>query len=197
MILEGIVTTVSEQGVVNIAPMGPEVDSDRDPAALRTFVLKPFRTARTYVNLKAHPEGVLHVSDDVLLLARAAIGTVEPLPPLEPARAVRGWVLPDAVRFFEFRVVVWDDSSERTRLTAEVLHVGRGRDWFGFNRARHAVVEAAILATRIGLLPREQIEEEFRRLAPLVTKTGGPREHEAFELLQQHIRAFEGMRDEG
>jgi hypothetical protein len=187
MILEGIVTTMSAAGVVNIAPMGPEVESDADPAGLRTFVLKPFQSSHTYANLKAHPEGVFHVSDDVLLLARAALGPIEPVPSLRPARTVRGSVLPDAVRILEFRIVAWDDSSERTRLTAEVLHMERGRDWFGFNRARHAVLEAAILATRIRLLPREQIEEEFRRLAPLVTKTGGPREHEAFSLLHEFV----------
>ncbi len=41
---------------------------------MRRFVLRPFRTSTTYRNLKAHGEGVLHITDDVLLLARTAIG---------------------------------------------------------------------------------------------------------------------------
>ena len=53
----------------NIAPMGPKVEAD-----LRRFVLRPFKTATTYRNLKRHGEGVLHVTDDALMLARAAIG---------------------------------------------------------------------------------------------------------------------------
>jgi len=61
------------------------------------------------------------------------------------------------------------------------------RDFFGFNRAKHAVVEAAILATRTAFLPLNQIEAEYEKLAVLVQKTGGEREHLAFALLQKHI----------
>jgi uncharacterized protein len=182
MILEGIVTSVSPSGVVNIAPMGPRVD-----AALQRFLLRPFPTSQTYCNLKAHGEGVLHVSDDVLLLARAALGPVEPPPPLIAADHVKGFVLRDACRYYEFRVAGLDEREERVRIDCEVLHMGRLRDFFGFNRAKHAVVEAAILATRTAFLPAEQIAAEFRRLAVTVEKTGGPAEHEAFALLQAFV----------
>jgi hypothetical protein len=74
-------------------------------------------------------------------------------------------------------------------LRAEVVHVHRLRDFFGFNRAMFAVLEAAILATRRHLLPRADIEKEYERLAVLVQKTGGPREHEAFEVLRQAVRS--------
>ena len=72
-------------------------------------------------------------------------------------------------------------------MEAEVVHAGRLRDFFGFNRAKHAVVEAAILATRTAFLPAEQIADEFKRLAILVQKTGGPDEHAAFALLQEYV----------
>ena len=75
MILEGIVTTLSPEGAVHIAPMGPHVD-----AGMEHFLLRPFPTSQTYQNLVKHGEGVLHVTDDVLLLARAALGPVEPPP---------------------------------------------------------------------------------------------------------------------
>jgi hypothetical protein len=183
MILEGIVTTVSAAGQAHIAPMGPRVDP-----AMERFVLRPFATSQTCRNLKAHGEGVLHVTDDVLLLARAAVGEVEPLPPLLPASRVTGHVLRDACRYYEFRVRSLDESQERIHIDAEVVHSGRLRDFFGFNRAKHAVVEAAILASRVHFLPPAEIETEFRRLAPLVDKTGGPQEHEAFAFLQAYVR---------
>jgi uncharacterized protein len=183
MILEGIVTTMSPDGQVNIAPMGPRVD-----ASMQRIVLRPFRTAHTYHNLNAHGEGVLHVTDDVLLLAQAAVGTVDPPPAMVPATHVRGFVLADACRFHEFRVRSINEQEERTMIEAEILHTGRIRDFFGFNRAKHAVVEAAILATRTQLIPQAEIEAEFRRFAVLVAKTGGPREHEALEFLLNHVR---------
>ena len=65
MILEGVVTTLSGTGELNIAPMGPVVDP-----AQTEFLLRPFHTSQTYRNLKENPCGVLHVTDDVLLLAR-------------------------------------------------------------------------------------------------------------------------------
>ncbi len=182
MILEGIVTTVSEEGSVNIAPMGPQVE-----LPMKQFLLRPFRTAQTYRNLKAHGEGVLHVTDDVLLLAKAALGPVEPAPEMFVANRVQGFVLQNSCRYYEFRVRSLDDREERTRIDAEVVNCGRLRDFFGWNRAKHAVVEAAILATRTEFLPLDEIEAEYRRLAVLVSKTGGEQEHEAFALLQDHV----------
>src|SRR5205807_9496144 len=103
-ILEGIVTTVSPQGQINIAPMGPRVD-----AAMEHFLLRPFPTSQTCRNLKAHGEGVLHVTDDVVLLAKAALGPVAPPPPLFAAAKIRGFVLQDACRYYEFRVYSLDE----------------------------------------------------------------------------------------
>ena len=71
MILEGVVTTLDESGVLNIAPMGPRLVH-----GLERFLLRPFRSSTTYRNLKIKCEGVFHVTDDVLLIARAAIGEV-------------------------------------------------------------------------------------------------------------------------
>lgn len=182
MILESIVTTVTPDGDINIAPMGPRVEP-----ALDRFVLRPYPSSQTYRNLREHPEGVLHVTDDVLLLARAAVGSVEPPPPLRPAEHVRGFVLCDACRFYEFRVRSIDTREERVRIEADVVHRGRQRDFFGFNRAKHAVVEAAILATRTAFLPLADIEAEFRKLAVIVQKTGGDQERQAFDFLSAHV----------
>lgn len=181
MILEGIVTTLSPEGALNIAPMGPKVEP-----GLRRFVLRPYQTSTTYRNLKACGEGVLHVTDDVLLLARTAIG-LEPQAATRPAQIVRGRILSDACRYYEFRVTALDDREERTTIVAETVAEGRVRDFFGLNRAKHAVVEAAILATRTAFLPMNEILADYRKLALLVEKTGGPDEHAAFTLLNDYI----------
>lgn len=182
MILEGIVTTVAPDGEINIAPMGPRVDE-----RIKRLHLRPFKTSQTYQNLKAHGEGVFHVTDDVLLLAHAAVGALEPPPILIPATQVRGHILQDACRFYEFRVNRIDGSQERTEIEAVVVASGRQREFFGFNRAKHAVVEAAILATRIHLLPRDEILTEFKKLGVVVDKTGGKQEQQAFRFLQDYV----------
>lgn len=185
MILEGLVTTLDASGELHLAPMGPTIAA----ADFQQFQLRPFPTSSTYQNLRRHPEGVLHVTDDALLLARAAIGAIESAPPHQPAKVVRGWVLSGACRAYEFRVATIDESGERVRMEAQVVHVERMRDFLGFNRAKHAIVEAAILATRVGILPDETIRDDFARLRAPVEKTGGPEERFAYDLLARHIAA--------
>ena len=101
---------------------------------------------------------------------------------------VTGQILTDACRYYEFRVVELDDREERTAIVVETVAQGRQRDFFGFNRAKHAVVEAAILATRADWLAVDEMLAEFRKLAVVVDKTGGPRERAAFTLLHRHVR---------
>ncbi len=185
MILEGIVTTLSPDGLLNIAPMGPKLGPDM---SMKSFVLRPYRSSTTYENLKSSGEGVFHVTDDVLLLAQAAIDEpLVPSPELRPADRVNGKILGGACRYYEFRVTGVDDRSDRSRFTVETLTEGRIRDFLGFNRARHAVLEAAILATRTAFLPRSEILRDFDRLRVIVDKTGGPVEIAAFRLLHDHV----------
>jgi hypothetical protein len=185
MILEGLVTTLNDDGGVNIAPMGPIVGED-----MRRLILRPYQTSRTYANLKRTGQGVFHVTDDVELLAHAAVGEVEP-PPMFPATVggepFEGQIIAEACRWYAFKVASLDDRQERTHIEADVIASGVLREFFGFNRAKHAVLEAAILATRTAFLPADEIRAELRRLKPLVEKTGGPAEHQAFEFLATFI----------
>ncbi len=189
MILEGIVTTLNADGSVNISPMGPIIEggSVSDRPAIERLLLRPYQTSTTFANLKRCGEGVFHVTDDVLLLATAAVGQPNPVPVLIRAESVKGFVIADACRWYAFRVVSIDDSRPRTEITVDVVESGRIRDFVGFNRAKHAVVEAAILATRVGLVASDEITAELHRLAPLVEKTGGERERQAFQFLREYI----------
>lgn len=184
MILEGIVTTLKADGSVNISPMGPEVDD-----SFAELVLKPYQTSTTYQNLKRTGQGVFHVTDDVELIARAAVGALDEIPPLVACAAVEGRILAGACRWYAFRVASLDDSQERTRIVCRVVDSGRLRDFFGFNRAKHAVLEAAILATRVDFLPHDRIRAELARLLEPVNKTGGAAERRAFDFLQRFVDA--------
>lgn len=188
MILEGIVTSQDSAGLVNIAPMGPIVDE-----SMSRFVLRPFQSSRTYANLKQRPSGVFHVTDDVLLLARSAIGRLDVQPILHDAKVVVGKVISNACRAYEFEVEELDDREERTRIVVQVVHSETLRDFIGFNRAKHAVLEAAILATRIGILDRDDILSQLAALRSPVEKTAGEQERAAFELLITYVHEQLGV----
>ncbi len=182
MILEGIVTTLDAAGTLNIAPMGPRIEPE-----LARFVLRPFRTSTTYKNLKQRGEGVFHVTDDVLLLARATIGTVSDAPS-RPAVHVRGRVLLESCRYYEFRVTEVEDREERATLRAETVHHGVFREFVGFNRARHAVLETAILASRIEFLPADGLAGALQTHRTVVQTPGDAPEAKAFTLLVNHMQ---------
>jgi hypothetical protein len=180
VIVETIVTTMDSHGATNFAPMGVEWGDE-------TIVLKPFLETTTFRNLSATGAAVVNLTDDVMLFAQGAISS--PQFPSLPASVVRGAVLEAACSWRELEVLQIDATPPRSRIDTRVVHRGVRREFIGFNRARHAVLEAAILATRTHLLPAEQIRDEFARLQVIVDKTAGPREREAMELLTQYVRS--------
>ena len=178
MILETLVTTIDASGTAHCAPMGIVPEGEQ-------ILLKPFRTAATCANLEATGEGVVNFTDDVLLFARAALSPY--VPAGRPAERVRAPILEAACSWREFRVVASDLGADRALFRADVVASGRGREFLGFNRAQHAVIEATILATRLHLLDPAAIRVEIDRLRPLVDKTGGAREREAFAFVRAHV----------
>jgi uncharacterized protein len=185
MILEALITTRNADGSPHLAPMGPKMGDDP-----KRFLLRPFPSSQTCQNLLRDREGVLHITDDSLLMARAAIGRIDQFPSVRRAKSVKGFVLPHACRIHEFRITHIDESEERLKLEAEIVHSETHHDFFGFNRAKHAVVEAAVLATRLHLLPHDEVAAAFQRLRVIVNKTGGPAEDEAMTLLEHHLATF-------
>lgn len=180
MIIESIVTTMDASGAINFAPMGVEWGDE-------TIVLKPFLETTTYRNIAATRVAVVNLTDDAMLLAMGAISS--PQFPWVPATVVRGAVLEAACSWRELEVESIDSTPPRSRIEARVRHAGARREFIGFNRARHAVLEAAILATRTHLLPAEQIRDEYARLQVIVDKTAGPREFEAMAMLTEYVRS--------
>ena len=180
MIVETIVTSLDANGAVNCAPMGVEWGDE-------AIVLKPFLETATYRNLMATRTAVVNLTDDVMLFAQAAISN--PVYETKPAHVVRGVVLADCCSWREVEVRSVDSSPPRSRIETAVVHRGTRREFIGFNRARHAVLEAAIYATRLHLLPRSFIDSELERLQVIVDKTAGPRELEAMTLLTEYVRS--------
>jgi len=169
MIFEGLVTTTDPAGRLHVAAMGPTLDEVERRAGLITrLVLRPFPTSQTAGNLLRTRAGVFQVTDDVLLLAQVVAGALPAPPAARPATAVAGFVLEDACRAWEFEIDSVDDKGLRLVLGARVVAEHAGRPFLGFHRAAHAVVEAAILVTRLHLVEPAEVRRQFAALAVLV-----------------------------
>lgn len=196
MILESIVTTVDKKGLVNIAPMGPLL---LNPDAMRRsdpgdpgFLLRPFEGSRTCENLHQTRRATIHVTDDAELFATTAVGKIE-----APAELVRfekldidghPWpILKHCHRWFAVEVETIAGVSPRFEMSCRVAQSGIESPFFGFNRAKHAVIEASILATRTHLLDAMDIQDQLQALRPLIQKTAGSAERRAFEKVELAI----------
>ena len=182
MIVETVVTTLDEDGQANFAAMGVVWGEDR-------LVIRPYVGTRTFRNLVRAREAVVNVTDDVLVFAKSALSRERF--PSRPATRVRGAILADACHWREVTVeeVVLPASAPggRADISTRVVAVGVGRTFAGLCRAKHAVVEASILASRVRRLPRAEVIAELSRLDPLVDKTGGPAEREAMAYIRAHV----------
>lgn len=186
LIRETIVITGDTQGQAHLAPLG--LIERRD-----AFILAPFAPSRTLDNLRAHPCAVACVTDDVRVFAGCLTGRRDW--PLTPAGRVPGWRLADAVAHRELVVTSVEEDDLRPRFLCKVIHEASHRPAPGFNRAQAAVIEAAILVSRLHILSEEEIRAGFAHLEPAVAKTAGPREQEAWGWLRDKIDAFYGGAD--
>ena len=181
MIRETIVTTQSPEGRIHIAPIGLIVEEGG-------FVIAPFRPSQTLENLRVNPHAVANYTDDVLVFAGCLTGRRDW--PTRPADRIPGAVLSSALAHAELSVERVTEHPERPRFHCRVVHEANHAPFRGFNRAQAAVVEAAILVSRLHLLPMEKIEREVAYLRTAVEKTAGPRERQGWDWLMERIAAF-------
>ena len=181
MIRECIVTTLDSEGRVHIAPLGLIEDSEG-------WVIAPFRPSTTLENLSSVPFAVANFTDDVLVFAGCLTGNKDW--PTRPATHVPGAVLEGALAHAELAVERTEEDELRPRFHCHIAYEATHAPFKGFNRAQAAVIETAILASRLKLLPREKIEQELAYLQIAVEKTAGPKEHEAWRLLIEKIEDF-------
>jgi hypothetical protein len=180
LIIEGLLTTTTASGEPHVAPMGPLVNDN-----LTEWTLRPFATSTTYKLLRERPTAVFHVVDDVLPIVQAALGQPVELK-FEPHPS-GSWILADCCHWFQLEVVAWDVSSLRGEAAAKVIDRGVKRPFWGWNRAKHAVLEATILATRLHLADRRAIADDLATLQKAVEKTAGERERMAWNMVREFI----------
>jgi hypothetical protein len=181
MIRESIITTLSAAGEPHIVPMGV-IWREGVP------ILAPFHPSRTLENLREHPFAVINHTDDVRVFAGGVTGRRDW--PVRPAQAVSGVIIEGALAHQEIEVAGVEEDPVRPRFRCRVVCEATHAAFRGFNRAQAAVIEGAILISRLELLPLEKIEREMAYLASAVEKTAGPIEREAWDWLEVRLLEF-------
>jgi uncharacterized protein len=190
LIYETVVTSCDAQGRVHVAPMGVRYP---DPTQV---LLMPFKPSTTLDNITRSGSAVLNWVTDVRVFAGCVTGRRDwPTVAVEPIRAgasAMRLVCADGHAALELERSV--DDAQRP-----VLHMRRGparvhTPFVGFNRAQAAVVEAAVLVSRLSMLPDDKIDREFEYLRIAIDKTAGPVEQEAWQWVCEAVAAHRGQR---
>jgi len=178
MIRESVVTTVDATGRVHIAPLGLIADGDK-------WIIAPFRPSTTLDNLRAVPFAVANYIDDVRIFAGCLTGRRN-----WPLTTIANFPVPRleaALTHAEFAVDRVEEHEQRPRFLCRVLRREQHAPFEGMNRAKAAVLELAVLASRLDFLPREKIETEMAYLQIAIDKTAGSEEAEAWRWLAEKI----------
>jgi hypothetical protein len=181
MIQEVIVTSRSPEGFNQIAPMGVVWRNQEVEIA-------PFRPSRTLDNILISECAVINYCDDVRVFAGCLTGRYDW--PLVEANKVAAPRLTDALAHSEVCLQRIEEDQIRPRLICKPVHEVNHRPFKGFNRAQAAVLELAILVSRLDRLPTEKIEAELAYLRIAIEKTAGMRELQAWEWLMVQVEAF-------
>src|SRR4051794_23221399 len=181
MIRECVVTTIDATGHVHIAPLG--LIQDRDE-----WIIAPFRPSATLHNLQAVPFATANYVDDVRVIAGCLTGRRN-----WPIVDVPGHPVPRldaALAHGELRVTRVEEDETRPRFHCSASKVATHAPFRGLNRAKAAVLEAAILVSRLSMLPRDKVDSEIAYLTIAIEKTAGPDEREAWDWLMEAVRQF-------
>ncbi|MDI3258739.1 MAG: DUF447 family protein [Sinobacteraceae bacterium] len=181
LIREAIVSTPAPDGGVHFAPLGFRREGPY-------VVLAPYAPSRTLDNLRTASVAAISHTDDVRVFAGCLTGRRDW--PSAPCAHIPCGRLAEALAHHELAVVRVDTTqAERPRFFCRELAVQMHRPCPGFNRAQAAVLEACILVSRLDRLPLSDIERAIQFLQPLVDKTAGSREREAWNWLLERIAA--------
>lgn len=181
MIIEGLITCAARgQAQPHVAALGPVVDPE-----LSRWTLRPFQSSKIFSLLRENSRCVFHTHDDVLTVVQLVLGQSPELTFREIDSGVH--VIQQACHWYELEIEAWDVSGPRSEATAILKRHGDLRPFWGWNRAKHALLEAAILLSRAHLMQPVELREMLDRLRSAIDKTAGPRETQAWELILQHL----------
>ena len=188
MIQEIIVTTTNKDGTTHIAPMGIREEAGE-------IIIAPFKPSATLDNILRNNTAVINRIDDVRIFAGCLTGRKDW--PLSAAEKIEDFRLQAALSHVELQLKSFEDDDLRPCFYCKPVHEVTHRPFKGFNRAQAAVLEAAILVSRLHMLSNEKIDQELEYLMIAIDKTAGENEKIAWEWLIEKIEIFrkESLKD--
>ena len=103
------------------------------------------------------------------------------------AELINGFYLEDTLSFDEVVVRKIVEDRVRPKFFCDVVKSVYKKRYEGHNRAKASIIEACILASRIGMIPEKKILNELDYLSIGVEKTSGKKEEKAWKKINSYI----------
>lgn len=178
LIYETIITSLDAGNNPHIAPFGIREENG-------LVLIAPFRPSSSLDNFLYHRSAVMNMVDDVRIFAGVLTGRRDWS--LQAAEKINGVVLVSALSHRELELVEIREDATRPELLFKVVREVQHHPFRGFNRAQAAVIELAVLVSRLHMLPMEKIDAEIAYLTIAIEKTAGDRELQAWQWLIERI----------
>jgi hypothetical protein len=181
MIQEVIVTTTNKDGSTHIAPMGIRKESG-------LIIISPFKPSATLENIQRNKSAVINRVDDVRVFAGCLTGHKDWS--LVLTEKIKDKRLEMALSHLELSLERFEDDELRPQFYFKQIIEINHKPFQGFSRAQYAVLEAAILVSRLRMLTKEKIEQEVEYLKIAIDKTAGENEKVAWGWLMESIKQY-------
>tara|TARA_E500000331_G_C17123822_1_gene655064 strand:- start:403 stop:972 length:570 start_codon:yes stop_codon:yes gene_type:complete len=179
---ETIVTSKNSDNTIKVSPLGIYIYND-------VLKIKPFKPSASLENLLRNKSGVINYVDDVRIFA-SCITKKKINIDFVKVDKINCSRIKNSVSHTEFIVEQIEDDELRPTLICKPVNEKIHRMYYGFNRAKSAVIELCILASRLGIIEEKKIKEEIKYLKIAIEKTAGENELEAWSWLLSYINNY-------
>lgn len=181
MIFETIITSINTEGAPHVTPFGVRYEGEH-------VLISPFKPSTTLANILASKQAVMNMTDDVRVFAAAL--TNRQAWALLKTNKINGFRLADCLQHVELALIEVRDDAIRPQLVMQKIYAENHKPFNGFNRAQAAVIELAVLVSRLHMLPQDKIRAEMQYLQIAIDKTAGENEWLAWSWLVEKVEHF-------
>jgi uncharacterized protein len=181
MIFETVIISTDDKNVPHVTPFGVRHEGEH-------IIISPFKPSKTLNNILTTKVATMNITDDVRVFAGAL--TNRPQWELELTDDIKGFRLRDCLMHAELELSDVREDEVRPQLVMTQIKRQHHADFNGFNRAQAAVIELAVLTSRLHMLSPEKIQSELKYLQIAIDKTAGENELEAWSWLTEKINQY-------
>jgi hypothetical protein len=177
MIIETVITTINELGRIHFSAVGVKFFKSK-------ALFDLYKKSDTFENLKIKDYGIINIVDKAEYFIKAALSSEKI--DISEIKKNELYYLTDCCSYYHFKVLKIKDCGRKYRVEVKILRKKENRKYIGFNRANNLLLEAAIIASRIGITKNKNDLKKFlENNKRIIFKTGDKNTKKLLKFLEE------------